>query len=217
MNKIRKICFVTDPKSWLIPHVKDLVKKINNDFPFESKQVTNHKNVPEDTDFVFLLSYFSIVENFFLERYSHVLVVHESDLPSGKGWAPLFWQVIEGKNKIPVVLFEATKSLDRGPVYLRDTINLEGHELHDELREKQAQVTFDLCIRFLNKYPDVKPEPQEGKESFYPKRDPSDSELDPGKTIVEQFDLLRTVNNEDYPAFFYLRGHKYILKIFKDD
>ena len=35
------------------------------------------------------------------------------------------------------------------------------------------------------------------------KRTPADSEIDPGKSILEQFNLLRIVDSERYPAFFY--------------
>ena len=55
-----------------------------------------------------------------------------------------------------------------------------------------------------------------GKGSFYRKRTPEDSELDIDKTIREQFNLLRAVDNNRYPAFFKLNGQKYTLKIFRD-
>lgn len=51
-----------------------------------------------------------------------------------------------------------------------------------------------------------------GKESFYPKRSPKDSELDINKSLNEQFNLLRIASNEDFPAFFYKDGKKFILK-----
>ena len=41
----------------------------------------------------------------------------------------------------------------------------------------------------------------------------SDSRLDPDDTIAQQFNLLRVVDNERYPAFFELLGRRYILKI----
>jgi methionyl-tRNA formyltransferase len=57
---------------------------------------------------------------------------------------------------------------------------------------------------------------QFGEETFYPRRGAIDSELSIDSTIRQQFDLLRTVDNEAYPAFFYHKGNKYILKIEKD-
>jgi len=53
-------------------------------------------------EFCFYLSYGKIVSKDMLSRFKHNLVVHESDLPQGKGWSPLTWQILEGKNRIPV-------------------------------------------------------------------------------------------------------------------
>jgi len=39
------------------------------------------------------------------------------------------------------------------------------------------------------------------------------SELDPTKTIMDQFKLLRIVDNESYPAFFEVAGKSFILRI----
>ena len=50
---------------------------------------------------------FKIIEKEFLSKHKHNIAVHESSLPKGRGWAPLFWQILEGKNTMPIVLFEA--------------------------------------------------------------------------------------------------------------
>ena len=81
----------------------------------------------------------------------------------------------------------------------------------------QGEKTIELCLKFVQEYKTIKPLKQEGESTFYNKRTPKDSELDINKTIKEQFNLLRTVNNEKYPAFFEINGEKYILKILKED
>ena len=94
-------------------------------------------------------------------KHKYNIVIHASDLPKDKGWAPMFWQILEDKNTIPFTMFEASS----------------------------------------------------GEEIFYKKRESKDSKLDIDKTIKEQFNLLRIVNNENYPAFFELDGYRYVLKI----
>ena len=54
---------------------------------------------------------------------------------------------------------------------------------------------------------------QVGKESVYRKRSPKDSEMDPEKSISEQFNLLRVVDNEAYAAFFRIGNRYYELRI----
>jgi len=49
---------------------------------------------------VFILGYHKIIKKEYLKNNKYNIVVHESDLPKGKGWVPLFWQILEGKNEI---------------------------------------------------------------------------------------------------------------------
>src|SRR6185295_4164814 len=104
-----------------------------------------------------------------------------------------------------------------GPVYLRAQVPLDGHELLDEVREKTIREMLHLCLAFVKHYPSIikQGKPQSGEPTYYLRRKAADSRLDPKKTIEEQFNLLRTVDNKDYPAFFELEGHTYLLKIEK--
>ena len=94
-------------------------------------------------------------------------------------------------------------------------IDLDGTELVDEWRRKQAAATVDLCCRWVESYPHVLDgaRPQQGAASSYSRRRPADSEIDPRQPLAEQFDLMRVVDNERYPAFFTWRGTTYELTI----
>ena len=168
-------------------------------------------------DFCFYLSCSQIVPSSILGNFAHNLVVHESDLPQGKGWSPLTWQILEGGNRIPVTLFEAVERVDSGDIYLQEWLEFEGHELLDELRQAQAVATLRLCQRFVDGYPEVLKgtRSQTGVESFYPRRRPRDSQLDVHRSLAEQFNLLRVVDNERYPAFFEYQNGKYLIKIIR--
>jgi UDP-2,4-diacetamido-2,4,6-trideoxy-beta-L-altropyranose hydrolase len=152
----------------------------------------------------FYLGYGRIVGKDLLAKYRNNLVVHESDLPSGKGWSPLTWQILQGKSRIPAVLMEAAEKVDSGPIYRKIWMDFNGGELVDELREKQADATVDLCRKFVEHYPESAQEgvPQEGEEKIFPRRRPEDSQIDPQKSLKEQFNLLRVADPIRYPAFF---------------
>ena len=49
------------------------------------------------TDLCICLSYSKLLSEKDLSKFKNVLVVHESELPKGKGWSPLSWQILEGK------------------------------------------------------------------------------------------------------------------------
>jgi methionyl-tRNA formyltransferase len=166
-------------------------------------------------DLAFFLSCGQIVPPEILKKHHHNLVVHESNLPEGKGWSPLTWQILEGKNEIPICLFEAQETVDSGEIYLKDTLKFKGTELVDELRSVQAMTTIEMCLKFVRGYPEIvlKAQKPKGNFSYYKKRKPQDSQIDVDKTIGEQFNLLRVVDNERYPAFFEIDGERFVFKI----
>ena len=213
--KLKNIAILTSRQSWFIPYARLFLKQLRRK-GFSARLFSRHEDVSAKYETIFILSYFRMIPKEFLSQHRHNLVVHESALPGGSGWAPLFWQILEGKNQIPVVLFEANERIDAGDIYLKSLLCFKGHELYEEIRQDQALKTISLCQKFLSCHGKSRPQRQRGKRTFYRKRSPADSELDIRKSIQSQFDLLRVVNNEEFPAYFFYRGKKYTLKIFKE-
>ena len=212
MNDNNKIQVLIDnPNSWMWDFIDIFTNQLLRK-NFTVDVIKTHEEISRG-DVLCLFSCNKVLKKLNLNKFN--LVVHESDLPKGKGWSPLTWQVIEGKNKIPITLFEANKNVDSGNIYIKDFIELSGDELINEIREKQALKTFDLVYRFLEKSHKIPPVKQFGEETVYPRRDSTSSELDVKKTLEEQFNLLRVVDNEKYPAFFYYMGSRCVLKIEK--
>ena len=209
------ITVITDANSWINNWIPKLLSSWR-DAGHEITWLHEAGRIPNG-DVCFLLSYGKIVKKEILLRNHHNLVVHESALPQGKGWSPMTWQILEGKNEIAITLFEASESVDSGVIYLQKFMKFDGNELLDELHQVQAKATMHLCDCFIANYPTIleKARFQDGLESFYPKRRPKDSQLDPSLTLAEQFNLLRVVDNERYPAFFEWQGQRYKLKIEK--
>lgn len=207
------ITILSDESSWINEYIPELKTRLEN----YSKEVKSCHSVEhiKQGDILFILSFSKIIPKSKLDLNRNNIVVHESSLPKGKGWSPLTWQILEGLSEIPITLFEASEKVDSGKIYLTDIMNFNGHELVQDLRRKQAEYTLKLCHDFVKNYPRIieKGIEQLGEESFYKKRLPKDSKLDVNKTILEQFNLLRVVDNEKYPAYFELNGKEYILKI----
>jgi UDP-2,4-diacetamido-2,4,6-trideoxy-beta-L-altropyranose hydrolase len=214
-NHRLKVDIITTAKSWLMDGINVLHKDLE-----ALGHLVAVATKPEELgegDILLILSYWGLLSDEALSKHVHNLVVHESALPEGKGWSPLTWQVLEGKWEIPITLFEAVKKVDAGDIYLQAQVRLKGHELIDGIRLLQAQATFDLCQEFVAQYPQIVAikQAQSGEETFYPRRGPKDSCLDPEQSISDQFNLLRVVDNESYPAFFEYNNHRYVVKIEK--
>lgn len=209
----RNITVLVDNESWILPFAENLVNELVR-MGFKAKLIREHESV-EAGWINFMLGCIKIMPEEILKKNKHNLVVHESDLPKGKGFAPMTWQILEGKNKIPICLIEASKDVDSGEVWLRETIELDGSELCKEWRNTLGLKTISMCLDFVKNYQDLSPIPQNGESTFYKKRTAENSELDINISIKEQLNLLRVVDNDKYPAFFYVNGIKYILKIEK--
>lgn len=213
--KPRKIAIVVDNESWILLYAQNLADWCTSQGD-EAVLLRRYDDIPAGTAVAFFLGCTGIAGADILQKSQRNLLVHESDLPQGRGFAPMTWQIIEGKSHIPVCLLEAGKDADSGPIIYRDEIALKGTEIWDEWRALQGKKTIELCQKFLNEKAPPQGQAQSGEGSSHARRRARDSQLDPNKTIADQFDLMRTVHNEDYPAFFEHRGQRYILKIYKD-
>jgi methionyl-tRNA formyltransferase len=208
--RIQVLC--DNPGSWIVPYALDFVesqRKSGHEVVY-----TNDPKSIENGDVLIMLSCEKIFRKLSLNR--HNLVVHGSELPKGRGWSPMTWLILEGKNRLPVTLFEAVDAVDAGDIYGQKFIELDGTELIEELRDKQASATIELLNEFIERYPNVTGTPQVGEPSYYPRRNKEDSELDIHQTISEQFNQFRVADNEKYPTYFVINNQKFILKIYKE-
>ena len=216
MKKKIKVAYLLDKSNnWLEKYLKisDLLTKSKI---YRSKIFKDYRTL-YGYDIVFILGYSKILKDSFLNKNKLNLVVHESELPQGKGFAPVSWQILENKNKISVCLFKATDKVDSGSIYFKGKINFNGTELYDEIRFKQAKATIKIVNKFLKKYPKISAKAQKGKSSYYRKRKIDDNEININSTIKKSFNKLRIGNNKKWPSYFYLKKKKYIIKIFKSN
>ena len=174
-------------------------------------QVSELKN---GGDLLFLISCLEIVPASVRSRYRAALVIHASDLPSGRGWSPLVWQILEGRNEVAVTLLEAAEPVDSGAIWQKRWLRFDGTELYDELNAALFEVELALMDYAIENMGRVQPMPQnEAEVSWYPRRYQEDSRLDPQRSLAEQFDLLRVSDAERYPAYFEYRGASYEIVI----
>jgi len=214
MKKKIKVAYLLDnTNSWIKKYLKKstLIKKNKK---YSSKIFTNYRRI-ENYEIVFILNYTKILKPNFLKKNALNLIIHASDLPKGKGFAPLQWQILEKKNKISICLFEAVQKFDSGRIFAKDHLILKGTELYDEIRYHEAKVIIRMIKIFLKKYPNVISKKQTGKSTFYKKRNPNDSELNINIPIKKLFNQMRIANNEKWPSFFYFKNKKFIIKIFE--
>ncbi len=211
---MRIFILCTDPKHAIIEKLIKFVKKLSQE-GHESTLVFDKEDLQKG-DFLFLVSCSQIIDQNLRKNFVNVLVLHASDLPSGRGWSPHIWSILEGASEITVSLLDAADNIDAGDIWLQEAFSLEGHELLPEINEKLFNVELRLMELAIHNHEFLVPVKQkEAQGSYFNKRTSENSRLDPSKSLACQFNLLRVVDNQRYPAFFEYQGMKYILRIEK--
>lgn len=204
-------CFLTSRSSWFY---KNKRKEIKNLFKKKVKIFTKYEKIISKYEICFVISYFKIIPEKFLNKETKFIVNHESNLPENRGFSPLYWQILKGKSKITSTLFEATsKKVDSGRILFKKNYNYDKTLLYNEIKEKQFINSIDMIKSYLNKKKYSIHIPK--KTNYLKRRKPKDSQLNVNKSIKSQINLLRICDNENYPAFFYNLKKKYIIKIYK--
>jgi len=170
-------------------------------------------------DILFLVSCSEIIKAEHRTLYKHTLVLHASDLPKGRGWSPHIWEIINGAEQITLSLLEAEDKVDSGRVWLKRSISIRKTELWYEVNEKLFQAEIGLMNEAVENCHEIEPyrQSEDVTPTYYERRTPTDSELEPHKTIAEQFDLIRMCDPERYPAWFEHLGQKYKISLEKVD
>lgn len=166
-------------------------------------------------EILFLVSCSEIINTNDRAQYKACLVLHASDLPKGRGWSPHIWALIEGAEVITLSMLEAEDKVDSGRVWRKSDITVPKHALWDEINHRLFTAEVDMIDYAVRNYLLVTPQAQTetDRATYYPKRTPKDSQIDPHKSIAEQFDLIRVCDPDRFPAYFEHLGRRYILKL----
>lgn len=212
--KITVLC--TDPAHPVNAYLEGWVRNIGD---LHTIDLVRSRSQLSEGDFLFLVSCAEIITSEHRKKYRHTLVLHASDLPRGRGWSPHVWDVVNGAEFITLTLLEAEDKVDSGRLWLKRSIPVAKTALWHEVNQELFQAEIELMNEAVERYDEIKPYPQREdiESTYYPKRTPSDSEIDPYKPISDQFDLIRMCDPQRYPAWFDYLGQKYKIILEKID
>jgi methionyl-tRNA formyltransferase len=168
-------------------------------------------------DILFLVSCSEIVRESERASYCVSLVLHASDLPMGRGWSPHVWEISAGADQVTLSLLEAADSVDSGRIWKKLSFSVPPHALWDEINARLFEAEIELIDFAVANFNRIEPILQDNTQasSYYPRRTPDDSRIDPGQSIASQFDLIRVCDPQRYPAFFELHGQLFKLTLEK--
>ena len=198
----------TDPSHPINPYLKRLQAKLELEHSVliirSPEQITNG-------DLLFLVSCSVLVEREATANFQYAMVIHASDLPEGRGWSPHIWELLNGADKITVSLLDADGAVDSGAIYKKITVHIPKSALWYEINDLLFAAEIQLIEFAIKNFDKLQKRAQNSdiEATYYPKRNPKDSEIDPNKSITEQFDLLRVCDPNKFPALFHHRGESY--------
>lgn len=166
---------------------------------------------------LFLISCSEIISSKERAAYKTTLVLHASDLPLGRGWSPHTWQIIGGAEQVTLSLLEAEDAVDSGRLWHQIKFPVPKHSLWNEINDQLFSAELELIDFAVEQFESVTPVPQRTdiEPTYFPKRKPVDSRIDPHASIASQFDQIRICDPERFPCYFELYGFTYKLTLEK--
>jgi methionyl-tRNA formyltransferase len=139
--------------------------------------------------------------------YCECVIFHMTDLPYGRGGSPLQNLIKNGYQKTKISALRCVREMDAGPIYLKQSLFLEGSA--SEIFLRAAEIIEKMICKIVQNEPT--PVPQKGEPVFFQRRRPEESNLveAPIQNLNNFFDFIRMLDAEGYPrAFFELHNHR---------
>ncbi len=148
---------------------------------------------------------------------TNVVVFHSSDLPVGRGWAPIYHTLADGLEEHVISAIFAAAKVDGGDVIAKARFRVLPCHTAEILREIDEEICVLMVRKILEKFSgrDIVGVPQIGEPTYYLRRTPADSEVDPQKSLLEILPHLRACGS-GHPAFFDWQGCRYYLTVATD-
>ena len=204
---------LTSKSSWLFNNKKKFLSRLKN--VKKIKFINKSQDISSKANIILVLSYYKIIPSKFLNKNKHIYVIHDSDLPRGRGMSPLFNQILKGKKNITSTIFKCEENLDNGKIVFKQKFFYQDTLVYDEIKKKQMINNVVIIKKLLNLFlkNKIKLKSQKGKATYFKKISKIKNNIDKSKSLISQFDKIRTRDDKFFRAFFVHKKRKYFIKI----
>jgi len=149
-----------------------------------------------------------------ISERKNVIIFHGSNLPLGKGWAPIYYTLVENLPNYTITGILPADKVDSGDIVVRAKFSIKDNYTAENIREFDNEISILLIKKILERFSNnhLKGKKQTGPESYYQRRYPKDNEIKINSKISEIFNHLRACESS-HPAFFYYNKTKYLIYI----
>jgi methionyl-tRNA formyltransferase len=127
---------------------------------------------------------------------------HMADVPYGRGGSPLQNLILRGHSHTKLSALRMTDELDAGPVYLKETLSLDGSA--QDIFKRTSEIVVEMIQYIVSETPD--PVPQSGTPTLFTRRKPEQSLLPKAKNAAVVYDHIRMLDAPGYPSAFIDHG-----------
>lgn len=144
----------------------------------------------------------------------NVVVFHSSDLPRGRGWAPIYHVLADGHPEHIVSAIFAAPEVDSGEIIAKARFRVQPCHTAAALRAIDEEVCVMLAAAILERFADrpLTGVPQTGEATFYRRRKPADNEVDIRRPLAELIPHLRACE-ANHPALLVWQGCRYQISL----
>ena len=172
------------------------------------------ESLPKNTkeyDLVILWSYKKIIKN--LPKENNVILFHSSNLPKGKGWAPIYHTMVSKQKYFTITGIIANEKVDSGDIIAKARFKIQDNHTAEYLRKWDHEISIMLIHEILKKMKSpIKGKKQISKGDTYPRRYQEDNQIDTKLSFKQIINHIRACEKK-HPAFFYLNKTKYIIRV----
>lgn len=164
-----------------------------------------------DYDLIVPWNYQRIIEN--PSHFKNAIVIHSSELPQGRGWAPLYNAIVNQQKDFVISCIRLSDPVDSGDIILKASFEMRPEYTATYLRELDIELSFLIISKLFEKWPDgnFQSIKQKGESTYNKKRFPSDNEIKLSDNFGDVFDILRAVESR-HPAFIKYNDVDYIIE-----
>lgn len=167
---------------------------------------------PGDYTLIVLWNLRRIITN--IPESQNVIVLHSSDLPMGRGWAPIYHSIADQKEDHVISAIMVAPLVDSGDVIAKARFRIGPDVTAVSLRRFDEEACMIMIYAILKKYPSgsIPAVPQLGQPTYYSRRSQADNEIDIEQPFAALIPHLRACEPQ-HCAHFFLHGVKYNIHI----
>jgi len=199
-----------------LKEISNFCKEKNINICFSSSKRQTHDFLVDNSTNITLVAcwYQLIPEKTLVELKKPIIGVHNSLLPKFRGGSPLVWTILTGEDFFGYSVFEITKGMDDGGIYLQEDFKLLSdydisHCIDTINKSFLSKINFLLSEIILGSQPEKQ---ANDNISYCAQRLPQDGLIDWKKSNSEIHNFIRSQSCPYPGAFSYLNNEKIILE-----